>query len=221
LRWEEWEPVYARILKEFGFSRQADELSAQLLDSLLQSKPKVDDEGLAARIGEEVTVCGNGPNLEEGLERSSPRGTLICADGATGRLMDRHYWPALIVTDLDGDIEPQLRANSAGAVMVVHAHGDNRGRILSVVPRIEGAVVGTTQSRPFGRLRNFGGFTDGDRAVELARHFGARRVNLIGFDFEAPTLVSGKDAGIKARKLRWAQSIIFDMNPPQVELFTI
>ncbi len=220
MRWEEWEPVYERILEEFGYSRQDDELSAQLLDSLLQSKQKVEDTFLKTRIGAEVTVCGNGPNLEEGLERSSPRGTLICADGATGRLMARNFWPDLIVTDLDGDIEPQLHANSSGAVMIVHAHGDNMRKIALVVPRIEGVVVGTTQSRPFGRLRNFGGFTDGDRAVELARHFGTRRVNLIGFDFEVPNPVSGKDMGIKAKKLRWAQSIIFDMNPPQVELFT-
>lgn len=218
MRWEEWEPVYERILNEFGFSRQEDELSAQLLDSLLQSKQNVEDVVLGTRIGKEVTVCGNGPNLEEGLERSPPLGTLICADGATGRLMDSDFWPDLIVTDLDGDIEPQLRANSSGTLMVVHAHGDNMRRIALVVPRIKGPIVGTTQSRPFGSVRNFGGFTDGDRAVELARHFGARRVHLIGFDFEVPTPVFGKDAGIKAKKLRWAQSIIFDMNPPQIEL---
>jgi len=92
--------------------------------------------------------------------------------------------------------------------------------VKEIVPRFRGPIVGTTQSTPFDGRRNYGGFTDGDRAVELARHFGARRVNLLGFDFENPRRAEGKDLERKRRKLKWARKIIFERNPIQVFLWT-
>jgi len=53
-------------------------------------------------------------------------------------------------------------------------------------------------------LRNYGGFTDGDRAVCIAEHFGAARVTLAGFDFDNPI----PDTPSKLRKLAWARKII-------------
>ena len=216
--YSEWEPIYERIVAEFGYSREEDERSARVLESLMHGKSICDDDCLRARIGWEVTVCGNAPGLDRGLERFSPRGTLICADGATGRLMNKHIWPDLIVTDLDGEIEPQLRANEKGAVMIVHAHGDNLKAIQEVVPLIKGPMAGTTQSRPFGLVKDYGGFTDGDRGVELARHFGARKVHLLGFDFLNPAPKEGKSDEVKRRKLAWAKDIICERNPPHVVL---
>ena len=35
----------------------------------------------------------------------------------------------------------------------------------------------------FANLQNYGGFTDGDRAVFIADHFKAKKIFLIGFDF--------------------------------------
>ena len=43
--------------------------------------------------------------------------------------------------------------------------------------------IGTTQSNPFDKIQNFGGFTDGDRGVFLASHFGAKKIILFGMDF--------------------------------------
>jgi hypothetical protein len=43
--------------------------------------------------------------------------------------------------------------------------------------------IGTTQSKPFSKIQNFGGFTDGDRGVFLANHFEAKRIILFGMDF--------------------------------------
>ena len=43
--------------------------------------------------------------------------------------------------------------------------------------------VGTTQSKSFRKIQNFGGFTDGDRGVFLANHFGAKKIILFGMDF--------------------------------------
>ena len=57
-------------------------------------------------------------------------------------------------------------------------------------------VIGTTQIEPISDVYNFGGFTDGDRAVFLAEHFGAKEIELVGFDFEAAegTKLKNKDS---------------------------
>ena len=82
----------------------------------------------------------------------------------------------------------------------------------------EGPVVLTTQSVPGDIVYNYGGFTDGDRAVCFARHFGCRRILLPGFDYSSPMPKEGSDPAVKLRKLRWAKRIIEEMNPPGVTL---
>ena len=44
-------------------------------------------------------------------------------------------------------------------------------------------VLGTTQAQPIGNLYNFGGFTDGDRAIFLTVALGASEIILAGMDF--------------------------------------
>jgi uncharacterized Rossmann fold enzyme len=83
---------------------------------------------------------------------------------------------------LDGGLNDLLLANRFGAVMVVHAHGDNVSQIKSLLLRFKNPIV-TTQVEPVKNVHNFFGFTDGDRAFFLAKHFGARRMDLVGFDF--------------------------------------
>jgi len=89
---------------------------------------------------------------------------------------------------------------------VIHAHGDNGPAVEAWAPRFTGPVVGTTQAKPVGGLRNFGGFTDGDRAVLMAAHFGASKINLVGFDFENPS--PKDDRELKKRKLDWAYMLV-------------
>ena len=43
--------------------------------------------------------------------------------------------------------------------------------------------IGTSQSTPFDKIQNFGGFTDGDRGVFLANHYEAKKIILFGMDF--------------------------------------
>ena len=43
--------------------------------------------------------------------------------------------------------------------------------------------MGTTQTKPVGRIHSVGGFTDGDRCVFLANHFKAKKIILLGMDF--------------------------------------
>ena len=214
MRFEDWEPIYHQIINEFGFSRSEDERAAQVLDGLLADLELCDEDCIARCVDEDVTVCGDSATLGLHLRSMGTIGRVISADGATRVLMDSGIRPDMIVTDLDGDIDSQVEANRRGSVAVVHAHGDNIAALEKYVRRLEGPVAGTTQSMPFGRLHNFGGFTDGDRAVALARHFGAKRIRLLGFDFKQPKSKEGREGAIKARKLEWARAMIFDLNPP-------
>jgi uncharacterized Rossmann fold enzyme len=196
---EDWEPYYLRILGDLGFDRAKDEEAARILASLLH---RDDLPALERRIrGKAVTVCGNGPNLAAELDRV--RGTVIAADGAANRLHARGIRPAAVATDLDGATEAFLAMNRAGTVMVVHAHGDNMDLLRFWVPLFPGPLVGTTQAGPFGRIHNFGGFSDGDRAVFLALALGAAEVTLAGFFLDDPGVNP-----VKRKKLLWARTLL-------------
>ncbi len=69
------------------------------------------------------------------------------------------------------DVKAEIKASRMGAVMVVNGHGDIIPIINSIVPTLFN-VVGSTQAVPLANVHNFGGFTDGDRCVFLARERG-------------------------------------------------
>lgn len=212
---ETWEPFYVQILNDFGFSRSQDETIARELDALLGGQ-RTSDAALRRLIrGQEVTVAGNGPNLLDEIDEA--HGVLVAADEATSVLLGKRLRPAIIATDLDGNVSDQVKANDAGSIAVLHGHGDNGPAVRKWAPLFAGATVATTQSQPVGGLRNFGGFTDGDRAVFLADHFGAARIHLIGFDFEHP---SPKDLDVrtKQRKLDWAYVLLNALGRDDLDL---
>ncbi len=127
---------------------------------------------------------------------------IITADGATAVLFDRGVVPDIIVTDLDGNVEKEIAANKKGAIVVVHAHGDNIDKVKKYVPRLS-SVIGSTQATPLDNIYNFGGFTDGDRCVYLAKEFGAASITLVGFDFDDVDV-----SDMKKKKLKWAKLLI-------------
>ena len=212
---EAWEPFYAQILNDFGFSRAQDEAVARDLDARLGGRRAADRDLRSLLEGQEVTVAGNGPNLAAEIEDA--RGVLVTADEATSVVLGRGLRPAILVTDLDGTVQDQVKANDAGTIAVVHGHGDNGPAVRQWSPLFAGMTVATTQSRPAGELRNFGGFTDGDRAVFLADHFGAARIHLIGFDFEHPS-PKDLDPRRKQRKLDWAYILLGNLGRDDLEL---
>ena len=61
----------------------------------------------------------------------------------------------------------------------------------------------TTQGRPFENIHNFGGFSDGDRAVYMARDFGAATIQLLGFDCDDESVTP-----VKKGKLIWARRLL-------------
>ncbi len=201
----EWEPHYVQILKDFGFRQEEDEASAHLLMELLPGpRPSLDN---LRRLLEDrvVTVLGNGPNLT--TELPGMRGVVIAADEATSVALKIGKVPDVVVTDLDGDVEDILAAKKRGALVIIHAHGDNQDAVRRWAAKFRGSTLATTQSRPFGEVHNFGGFTDGDRAVFIAHHFGAKEIRLLGFNFDSPN-EKDQQKGVKRRKLAWAKRLI-------------
>ena len=202
---EAWLPYYEKILEDFGFSREDDERAAHLLAERLGGTRVSPGDLEKILRGNAVTVAGNAATL--GREMTRLQGVLIAADEATTVLRAHDRRPDLIVTDLDGTVEDQIAANREGSIAVVHAHGDNVVALKRWAPRFTGATMATTQSRPFDGVHDFSGFTDGDRAVLLAAHFGARSIRLVGFDFDTPN-AKDRPAAVKRKKLDWAYILI-------------
>lgn len=206
MRPEDWEPIYQEILKDMGYDRASDESSARLLKNLTLNSNLITDDELQEAVGTHASIFGSADCLASDLKKAEPKGTLIVAGSATGKLMSLGFEPDIVVTDLDGDMEPQIRASKNGAITLIHAHGDNADLIMKYAKEFTGPIVITTQSTPDLVLCNYGGYTDGDRAVCLADHFGAT-YTLYGFDFENPASDSN-DAVTKGKKLQWAKRII-------------
>jgi len=198
MRWELWEPWYNKIAERLKLDKKADEDAAELLDGLL---PRPDIKKIEKMIlRNDCVVFGAGPSLDENLKMLKNTGylrkVLISADGATSAVM-KYRNPDVIVTDLDGNVEDQLRAWRLGAWIIVHAHGDNIVQVRNFLPMIKERIIGTTQVKPFGKLFNFGGFTDGDRAAFMAHELGSPRIFLAGMDL-GPKI--GKYSGKKDRE---------------------
>jgi len=203
MEFSEWEPLYTEILTDFGFDRSEDEASARILADLLHGRAGTLPDLRGTISGRDVAVCGNAPSLASEIEQVMPDQIIIAADGATTVLMANRMIPDVIVTDLDGTIEDIISASKKGSFVVVHAHGDNIPAVRSVVPLLGGRVLGTTQSEPFDDIHNFGGFSDGDRCVFLAKASGAASVMLFGFDYDDPDVND-----VKKKKLGWAKRLI-------------
>ena len=194
-----WEPWYREILEYFGFSRAQDEEAARLLEALLS---RDDLPALEALIGgREVTVCGNAPCLKDDLPKI--RGVVCAADAAADVLDEHSIRPDAVFTDLDGTSDRLLSMNESGTIVVVHAHGDNMSLLQYWVPRFRGPLVGTTQSFPLPHVHNFGGFSDGDRAVFAADDLGAGHITLLGFDLNDKNVDP-----VKRGKLFWARKLL-------------
>ncbi|MBQ6349912.1 MAG: DUF115 domain-containing protein [Methanobrevibacter sp.] len=184
-----WEIYYKEILDDFGFSREGDENSAKVLDEILSQEGCLTLDDLSQIVGfsDKYIVFGAGPSLKEHVkflkENYDLRDyVLISADGATTALIEERISPDIVATDLDGNMDDILLANLRGANIAVHAHGDNLDAVVKYTPFFSN-VIGTTQAQPVGNIYNFGGFTDGDRAIFLAVALGASEITLAGMDF--------------------------------------
>ncbi len=210
MKFDDWEPIYKLILEDMHFNRMHDDESACILSKLLKTKAREKNNDLLdiellhrAIYGKDVLVCGKAPCLKDDIKNVDfKKYVVIAADGATSILMNNGIAPNVVVTDLDGNMADEAKANDLGAIMVVHAHSDNIDTLVKELPRLK-RVIGTTQSTPLSNVYNFGGFSDGDRSVFLAKEMGARSITLIGFDFDDENVTP-----VKKKKLFWAKKLI-------------
>ncbi|QGN07308.1 DUF115 domain-containing protein [Halorhabdus sp. CBA1104] len=213
-----WEPVYEAILADFGYDRAADERVRDLLSSLYQATDAEPYEPEAAAFaGQTVAIAGAGPSLSAERKAVRRADAIVAASTAADRLIEAQTSPDVVVTDLDKHPETVRELTNSGTPVVVHAHGDNTAAIREAVPTFDCEwVLPTTQAEPVGPVRNFGGFTDGDRAAFLADALGADRLVFPGWDFDDETV----DAE-KGRKLTWAERLLYWLEDRRDEHFAV
>ena len=223
--YKDWEIIYKKIAKDFNYPIEKEEKSANFLNKLIEKHKPFSINKLEDLIkNKHVAIFGAGPSLEDSLKnqkKSFIEKTLIVADGATTALLKYGIQSDIIVTDLDGKIDDQIYINNKGSLIIIHAHGDNIDKIEKYFSEFVGNVIGTTQIDPkkFKNIYNFGGFTDGDRALFIADHFNAKTISLFGFDFNSEigkySYMENKDISQKFKKLKWCKyliELIFEKN---------
>lgn len=213
---DEWEPVYRAILADFGFDRAGDELARDALAELMQAGsrdplPTLEDGPIT------VAVAGAGPSLENDLGIARAADRVFAASTAADRLLHRGVDVDCVVTDLDKHPESVRELTRKGTPVAVHAHGDNVELLREHVPTYDHQfLIPTTQAAPRGPVKNFGGFTDGDRVAFLADHLGADSLVFPGWDLDDASVTA-----IKARKLRWAEHLLYWLERRRGEQFAL
>ncbi len=207
-----WEIFYDSIIANLGFDRERDHYSCRILDIILSTRMELvfESRRYLSKLLEGGDAIVVGDAFTSGCPSKSGK-VLIAADAAFGVCLREGIIPDVVVTDLDGITRDMLGYRDV--VYVVHAHGDNIDKIVSLVPEVRGFLIGTAQCGCSHRVDVPGGFTDGDRGVYLAFSYGASRVYLYGFDFgrvsrlEKPsgTLINIKN---KLAKLAWAKLLL-------------
>ncbi len=220
MNYSEWKPYYDEITKDLHLNQKKDQIAAEIFDQLISkySKNYIDERILKKKIfRKKVFIFGAAPCLESDIEKNKKLfedGVIIAADGATSAFLKNDIIPDIIVTDLDGIITDQLYANNNNAIMIIHAHGDNTSVVQKTIPKIKGLYFGTIQTDPdqYHHLKNYGGFTDGDRAVFLSDYFKSSHIFLGGFDCKADpgfySFQGSRDIERKRKKLLWCHQLI-------------
>ncbi len=213
MKFVDWFPYYQDIRRQFGYSTETDQQAADVLSKLIRRKA-LDIKILRRKIeGKQIIVIGAGKSLESSTAflKKNKKSVKIVADGAVQALIERKIKPDIVVTDLDGNLSFLYEAERIGAIMVVHAHGDNIDKLKKVIPKFK-HVIGSTQMMPVKNVYNFGGFTDGDRCAFLAEEFGAGEIILVGMDFGREIGRYSKDfikdPKLKMEKMRVARKLL-------------
>ena len=212
------------ILKELNYSEKKDKESALILDSILKKTDTI--EKIRKLIqGKTVFVIGSGPSLSIAIPKLKKlkKSIKIAADSSLKPLIDNGIIPDIIVTDLDGNEDAIKKISKTKSIFVIHAHGDNIEK-LQMVKKMKNCI-GTTQTKPFNKIQNFGGFTDGDRGVFLANHFDAKKIILFGMDFGNQigkfSNTKRSDRKIKLKKLKIGKDLLIWLSTiTKSELFT-
>jgi uncharacterized Rossmann fold enzyme len=188
---------YKKIVLTLKLNVNADIRSTKKLDSIMKQSFSSGRQNVLNELTELLKrpclIAGAGPSLEYDFQRCIENDILrkvkiIAVDGTCSLFHQLQISPHIIVTDLDGDWHSILWGINQGATTLVHAHGDNQNLIEDFFHNIDYdkediKIWGTTQNDIKTNLFNFGGFTDGDRAIFLTFEFQTPIIGLIGFNF--------------------------------------
>ena len=225
-----WEYWYELILDDFSFNKEEDITSAKCLNKKMSKKDKFNICDID--WPSQCIVFGAGPSIKKHIAYLKSRVKfeqyiLIAADGTTKALLEEDIVPDIIVTDLDGDMDNIIKSNKMGSILYVHAHGDNIDKIMKYVDKLD-KIIPTCQCEPFGNLENYGGFTDGDRAVHIAVYaLNVKIIILAGMDFgnvitrySHPEINSnfGLADGFKKKKLYYAEKLIDSLKKENIQI---
>ena len=243
LSFAEWEPIYEAVLADLGFDRAADERARDVAYGIVDTSDDADadrnvdsdtdfindaDAPLASEVvadlettlgGASVCVVGAAPSLARELAAFDPASVdaIVAASTAVDVLSEAGIDVDCMVTDLDKNVSTAAELSRRGVPVAAHAHGDNIPALRAWLPRFNhAATLVTTQAEPRGPIRNVGGFTDGDRAAFLADACGANELRFLGWAFDDPAV----DA-LKARKLRWAEHLLYWLERRRGERFAV
>lgn len=225
--------LYTDIVQVLNLDKKKDEESARILSKI---SCEMQDKILNLRdvkkkiVDKNVVIFGAGPSLIHDLKelmklKNFDKFVKISADGATKALIEQKIIPDFVVSDLDGDIDAIRKANEKGGILLIHAHGDNIEAVKAFVPKFKNLILTTQTNLKLKNLHNFGGFTDGDRAVFFALKFKPKIVILAGMDFgnkigEYSKNISGERAKFKLKKLRIGKKLIEEYSKANVYDFT-
>ena len=164
-----------------------------------------------------------GNATEEEISKLSENISLIVADGSIGLLAktNEKLLKNVICLVSDGDGVPHITNKKIGGLTILlHAHGHakkNLEKILEIwskwgnVPKI---IISHQTFKTKLPAVNFGGFSDGDRAVCILHACGINKsqIQLIGFDAQKVGSWSGlSDSKIKQEKLIWMKKILEEL----------
>jgi uncharacterized Rossmann fold enzyme len=198
---------YPRLIRELGLNPEADADAARLLDNLTGGVSTCEADAQNMIRGKTCVVFGAGPSLAEWFGGVHLDGSVsVAADGAARIFMEKNATaPHVLVTDLDGGDDVVTWCATNGSILVVHAHGDNTDALRRLVPALvalKAKLILTCQVEPVGKLKNYYGFTDGDRAAWFCHAMGAHRIILVGMDFGSRIGEYSKPAGHPAPRLK-------------------
>ena len=168
---------------------------------------------------DKLVIIGAAVEQQQLSEIDFQNTAVIAADGSVGAMLDFKSLTC-IVSDLDGGEHIDFAA-SRNQRFVIHAHGDNISRWQKVLNNWStfsnppSLVLSHQTNEIFQGMHNFGGFTDGDRAVCFALWAGVEeeKIELVGFSTQKVGVWSGAtNPETKMKKLSWMKRILGFLN---------
>lgn len=226
--WSSWEPFYKKLAIELNLNIEQDYKAADEFKNIVmkinQNGYRKNLEKLKKKKSDYVWIFGAGPSLDHDFSifvaYSTPKDLIVGVDGACLFLLQHKIYPDIIFSDLDGSLEAIETCLQHGSILILHAHGDNSKIVQQFSPKLlPNNFIPTIQTKPDEPfLYNFGGFTDGDRAISaILTWFLSVKVLLLGFTFgkiqgkySKPTILKNHSEAseFKLKKLSFAKYFI-------------